>query len=78
MLEHPTARTAAGLGAAPSTSRMQAQISAQLAARSKDCEPGMPPAGGCDHSRWDKAAGRPSRVNRAARQLPVPASRARR
>ena len=76
MLEQPTARTAAGLGALPSTSRMQAQISAQLPAGSKDCEPGMPSAGGWDHSRWARAASWPPTVNRAARQLPVPASRA--
>ena len=78
MLEQPTARTAAGLGALRTTSRMQAQISAQLPAGSNDCEPGMPRAGGWDHSRRARAAGCPSRVNRAARQLPVPASRPRR
>lgn len=46
MLEQPTARTTAGLGALRTTSRMQAQISAQLPAGSNDCEPGMPWAGG--------------------------------
>jgi hypothetical protein len=82
MLEQPTARTAAG-PAAPglqatreSTSRMHVRTSAQLPAGSKDCEPGMPSAGGCDHSRWARPASEPSRQNRAARQLPVPASRA--
>jgi hypothetical protein len=76
MLEQPTASTAAGPGAAARTSRMQAQISAQLPATSKDCEPGMPASAGWDQSRRARAAGRPSAVNRAARQPPVPASSA--
>ena len=79
MAEQPTARTAAApvrLATLESTSRMHVHTSAQLPAGSKDCEPGMPSAGGCDHSCWARPASEPSRRNRAARQLPVPASRA--
>ena len=42
MLEQPTVSTAGGPGTAASTSRMQAQISYQFQATSKDCEPGNP------------------------------------
>ncbi len=76
MLEQPTASTAPGSATEPRISRMQAQISAQLPAVSKFCEPAMPRAAGWDHSRWATASWRPDRSKRTARQLPVPASRA--
>jgi len=76
MLEQPTASTAPGSATEPSACRMQPQISAQLSAVSKFCEPAMPRLARCDHSRWASATWRPARSKRTARQLPVPASTA--
>src|SRR2546426_202076 len=58
------------------TARMHSEMSRQLVAVSKTCEPGTPSIARWLHSRWAIATCRPPVSNTTARQLPVPASSA--
>ena len=60
--------------ASRSASRMQAEMTSQLASTSKSWPPGASGGSWWVHSRRDAATCSPFSVNSSARQLPVPAS----
>ena len=79
MLVAATAATSAPAApAAPSASRTHSPTARQPAVTSKSWPPGTPGGSRWTHSRFPAATCSPASVNSTARQLPVPASMARR